>query len=387
MKWFRLQRSFFAYLITSPKEYANPPLSTSVGPSLAVVRKAICALLLAVGVIAGWIDYRADAQERPKDLTELPIEELAKLDVVSINVLGTHTHLADQWMLSYKYMFMWMDGNLDGTKKVSHGKIFEKFDIAPTEMAMHMHMPMVMYAPTDDLTLHAMLPYIRKSMRNLTSDGVRFTERSEGFGDLKIDVLYTFLGNVKRDPHRFILNAAVSFPTGSINKKDFGPDRSTGKSRLEYPMQLGSGTVDVYPGITYLAEARSWAWGLEFIPTVRIGKNSNGYRLGNQYYLGARVARGWTDWFSTSVRLNGQIWENIHGRDRALDPAEMPPKNPHLQGGKRVDLLLGTDLYAPRGFLTGHRLAIEGGLPVYQSLDGPQLRTRWQLTAGWQWVF
>jgi hypothetical protein len=254
-------------------------------------------------------------------------------------------------------------------------------------MAIQMHMPMIMYAPTDDLTLHAMLPYMRKSMKNLTGDGVRFRERSEGIGDLKVDMLYTFLGGVRRDPHRFILNAGLSFPTGSIDEKDFGPDRSMGRFRLEYPMQLGSGTFDLYPGVTYLGQAQDWAWGLEFIPTVRVGKNGNGYRLGNQYYLGSRVARGWTDWLSTSIRLNGQIWEDIHGRDRALDPAEMPPKNPNLQAGKRVDLLLGINLYVPSGIFRGQRLAIEGGLPVYQSLDGPQLQTRWQLTVGWQWVF
>ena len=31
-----------------------------------------------------------------------------------------------------------------------------------------------------------------------------------------------------------------------------------------------------------------------------------------------------------------------------------------------------------------NRLAIEGGLPVYQNLSGPQLGQSWQITAGWQ---
>lgn len=44
-------------------------------------------------------------------------------------------------------------------------------------------------------------------------------------------------------------------------------------------MQLGSGTVSVMPGVTYLGQAVPWGWGAEFIPTVRIGRNSNGYRL------------------------------------------------------------------------------------------------------------
>jgi hypothetical protein len=361
--------------------------STSFGRSFTVVRIFICALLLGFEAIVSGPGDLARAQERPTDLTELTLEELMEVNVISIDVLGTHTHLAGQWMLTYKYMFMWMDGNRDGTDRISHRKVHEKFDMAPTEMAMEMHMPMVMYAPTDDLTLHAMLPYIRKSMKHITRDGVRFSERTEGIGDLKVEALYTLYGNVRRGTHRFILDAGLSFPTGSIDKKDFGPDRSMGRFRLEYPMQLGSGTFDLYPGITYLGQTENWAWGAEIIPTIRVGKNNHGYRLGNQYYFGARLVHKLTDWLSTSVRVNGQVWENIHGSDRALNPAEEPSKDPNKQGGRRVDLLLGINVYVPKGVLKGQRLAIEGGFPIYQSLDGPQLETRWQLTVGWQWVF
>ncbi len=55
----------------------------------------------------------------------------------------------------------------------------------------------------------------------------------------------------------------------------------------------------------------------------------------------------------------------------------------------RADLLFGANLLAPRelGLLAGHRLAVEGGLPVYQRLDGPQLETDWLLTVGWQKSF
>jgi hypothetical protein len=37
--------------------------------------------------------------------------------------------------------------------------------------------------------------------------------------------------------------------------------------------------------------------------------------------------------------------------------------------------------------MKGAKLAIEGGFPVYQSLDGPQLETDWLITAGLQWTF
>ena len=58
-----------------------------------------------------------------------------------------------------------------------------------------------------------------------------------------------------------------------------------------------------------------------------------------------------------------------------------------LGSGTRLDLGLGINLYAPKGDLQGARLAVEFELPIYQSLEGPQLETDWQLTLGAQAVF
>ncbi len=289
-------------------------------------------------------------------------------------------------MLGYRFMYTSMDGNLDGTRRVSSSEILKNFNVAPTDMTMQMHMIEVMHAPTDDLTLMAMLPYIRMSMNHVTREGMRFAEKSEGIGDLQVHALYTFY-RYRKWEHRLVFNAGVSLPTGSINKKDFGPDPAMGKARLEYPMQLGSGTVDLLPGIAYFGGTDTWAWKAEVIPTIRLGKNSNGYGLGNRYSLSAWGARKLTDWLSLSAQMDGQIWENIRGADPTLDPADETTKATNQQGGKRVDLLLGVNFYVPKGPLKGQRLAIQGGVPIYQSLDGPQLRTDWKLTVGWQWVF
>ncbi len=342
-------------------------------------------MLLASVAMVGRGYGLAQAQE-PPDLTELPLEQLLELDVISINVLGTHIHLAGQWMLGYEYMFESMTGNRDRTRRVSNEKVLERFATVPTDMTMDMYMAKVMYAPTNDLTLMAMLPYVRKSMTHFTRDGTQFSERSEGIGDLQLVGLYTFY-KLSGFQHRFLLNAGVSVPTGSVDEKDFGPDPSLGKARLEYPMQLGSGTVDLLPGLTYLGQADNWAWQAEFIPTVRLGRNRHDYRLGNRYRLSAWGAWKWTDWFSLSGRIDGQVWENIQGADRGLDPMDEPTKDPTIQAGRRLDLLFGINLYARRGILKGNRLAVEAGLPVYQSLNGPQLKTNWLLRLGWQWVF
>ena len=194
-----------------------------------------------------------------RDLTALSLEELYNLDVIQLNVIGGHTHPAGQRMLGYEFMFMDMDGHLSGTRDVSESEILKHFDSASTGMTVEEHMLEVMYAPTSELTLMAMLPIKHIEMDMVLRDGFRFTERSEGIGDLQILALYTLLGSVTKG-HRLILNAGMSFPTGSIDEKNTIMGDTF---QLEYPMQLGSGTYDLRPGLTYLGESKKWAWGAQ----------------------------------------------------------------------------------------------------------------------------
>ena len=282
-------------------------------------------------------------------------------------------------MVGYQVMFDRMDGNLVGTRRISDAKILERFMATPTDMTMQMHMGMVMYAPTDKLTLMVMVPYIRKSMNHITRDGMQFTELTSGLGDIELRGLYSLYAR-KDLRHRFLLNAGVGLPTGSINKK-------MGDMRLEYPMQLGSGTVSLIPGFTYLGQAKPWGWGAEFIPTVRIGRNRNGYRLGNHYQPSVWGARQLTPWLSLSARANGDIRRNIRGADAALDIMDEPTKDPTLQGGKRLDITLGMSIHPTEGFLKDSQFFVHFNKPIFQSLDGPQLQRRWAIKLGWQREF
>lgn len=64
-----------------------------------------------------------------------------------------------------------------------------------------------------------------------------------------------------------------------------------------------------------------------------------------------------------------------------------PTVRAELRGGTRVDLPVGLNVYFSDGPLKGHRIAAEWSLPLYQSLDGPQLQTDWTLMIGWQKAF
>lgn len=303
-------------------------------------------------------------------------------DHAPISLMGDHVHHQGELMLSYRYMLMYMNGNRDRTEDLSRADVLRQFMVAPTDMTMQMHMVGLMYAPHDKLTLSTMVPYVHMAMNHETRMGQNFRTTSDGFGDIKTAALIPVL---QTEHHEVIAKAGVSFPTGSIDQRDDTPARNNAK--LPYPMQIGSGTWDLQPGLTYKGKAGNWSWGLQSGGTIRLGKNSNDYRLGNRVFITPWLARKWTDWLSTSVRVNGQAWGNITGRDKELNPRLVQTAAPDLQKGRRLDLMFGVNLLKPRGKLKNHRLAVELGFPLYQHLTGPQLETDFILSAGWQWAF
>jgi hypothetical protein len=299
-----------------------------------------------------------------------------------IGVMGDHVHGKGEWMLSYRYMFMSMDGNRDGTDDLTTSDVLEDFMVTPEDMTMQMHMIGAMYAPTDNLTLMAMVPFVSKEMDHLTGMGTNFTTNSGGIGDIKFSGLYQLFNNNRQTVH---LNLGFSVPTGSIDERD---DTPAGEDViLPYPMQIGSGTVDLRPGITYLGQTDNWSWGAQANTVLRLGENDRGYTVGNRYQLTGWAARKLNEELSVSLRLDGETWENYDGADSALNPDLIPTADPDLRGGTRLDLGIGLNVYLPESFLPEGRLAAEFEFPIYQSLDGPQLETDWQLTLGIQSAF
>ncbi len=160
----------------------------------------------------------------------------------------------------------------------------------------------------------------------------------------------------------------------------------TPSPRLPYPMQLGSGTFDLRPGVTYTGATDIFSWGAQYLATLRIGDNDQGYTFGDRHDLTAWGLWGPMPWFAVSGRIAYSTQARIDGID-PLIVAPVQTANPDFQGGDRIDLGIGVNLAGQEGIIAGHRLALEFLLPVYQDLNGPQLETDWTLTVGWQKAF
>lgn len=303
-----------------------------------------------------------------------------------IGVMGDHVHPKGEWMASYRYMHMGMNQNYDGTSEVSTGDILaDGWMVAPESMDMDMHMFGLMYAPLDRVTLMAMIPFITKSMDHVTGSG-GFTTESKGVGDLKLSAL---IGLWNDEHHGVHAQIGFSSPTGSIDEKDapLGPT-----IQLPYPMQIGSGTFDLLFGATYTGHTGKWSWGSQASATVRLGENDNDYRFGHEYEVTGWGAFHIVDAVSTSFRLAWNQNFNVEGADPALNPAMVPTADPNLRAGRRLDALFGIDFIPAHmsdalGATKGARLSLEGGLPAYQNLDGPQLGVNWLIIAGVQYAF
>lgn len=301
-----------------------------------------------------------------------------------IGVMGAHAHSQGDWMFSYRFMRMDMDGNRDDSDRVSTSKVLKDYMIAPQSMTMDMHMLGAMYGVNDDVTVMLMVPYLDVEMDHVTRMGAKFTTRTNGIGDVKLSGLVRVQ---EWNGGQLSLNAGISIPTGSIDEKDDTP--AGVNQHLPYPMQLGSGTYDLMPGLTYLGNNDMLSWGAQGVGTIRLSDNDNDYSLGDRFNLTSWIVKEWTSQFSSSLRVNGEWWGNIDGNDRKLSPMApnmVPTADPDKRAGRRFDLLVGASFSPASGWFAGQRIAAEFGAPVYQNLDGPQLETDWTVTVGWQLV-
>ena len=303
-----------------------------------------------------------------------------------------HTHPAGAWMVNYKYMYTNMGGLRAGNNNVdthSVGWMSNKaynYMMIPTSMSMNMHMLMVMYGVTDRLTLMGEATYIANNMEMQMNMGMGMPYmtqppmHTEGVGDTELRGIYGI--------NKYLVGSlGLSVPTGSIKQTI---NMMGMEFRAPYDMQLGSGTYDLKPALTYnsLSNDAKWNWGGQAMYTYHISKNSEGYSLGDSIKVTSWLQRAFGP-AATWLRLAFNDTGRISGQDaeiqKILDPmmgVPTPDADPRNYGGQRLDGLIGASIKT--GALS---FGVEGGVPIYQYLNGLQLKTKWVINAGIQVLF
>ncbi|MEZ5817178.1 MAG: hypothetical protein R3D44_08865 [Hyphomicrobiaceae bacterium] len=296
-------------------------------------------------------------------------------------------------MLLYSRRTISNDGLIAGDKRVSAEWVVlnapnpfappAQLRRVPLSNTTHIDALAISYGITSWLSVSASTAYLDKTTRTLTFAGTSGTARrgisldhTEGQGDSRIGANVTLFRGNGQLVHAGL---AVSLPTGSITERitPLMPNGQIGNSRAGYTLQLGTGTYDLAPALTWVGTRGPIGWGAAYRGRIALeDANDEGYRVGDQHVVTGWLSYRLTSLLSGSARLEGTSQDKIHGRDPNISGPGVGT-NPENYGGERIDGYLG--LHA-RGFVPGlgaTSLGVELGKPIYENANGVHLERDW----------
>ncbi|MDG1889935.1 MAG: hypothetical protein P8L18_01385 [Verrucomicrobiota bacterium] len=338
---------------------------------------AVIALLTHISV-----STRLQGQSPPADLALLGIADILAMQIIPHEDGQGIKIPAKRFSFSYDYVQATFEGYKDGTRNVSMAEMATLFPVLPVEITQSAHLIGIGYQINQRLFLDLQLSYVNQETYHISRvPGFdEFTIRSRGVGDTSVGVNYLLWNN---ENESLYIGGAVSIPTGDINKTGRTPRDATRDTLLPYTMQIGSGTFDFKPSIAYVKTMGKFEWTNHLRGTIRMHKNYHDYSLSHRATLKSSLMYKWLPYLYPSLKLMGHYSDNIHGQDDDLLPRPgfypAPVTKPSLFGGRKVDLMLG--LHIP--IKEQHGIDIEAGLPIYQSLKGPQPGEEWRIAASY----
>ncbi|GAB6140755.1 hypothetical protein JCM14076_14840 [Methylosoma difficile] len=313
---------------------------------------------------------------------------------------------AGDFMVGYRYMYSSQSGNiLHHENEASDQAILNRgcrgnaCYVAPSEMTMHMHMFDLMYAPTDWLTLMLMPQLMDMGMSIRGLDGtttptdanvqaaVMHSQHHHATGGIGDTGMYALFKLFNYGNHHLIASLGLSAPTGDVGiklRRTHGVDIGY----YHYGMQLGSGTWDFKPSLTYTGQWESLSWGAQLSGTKRIDdKNESGFAFGDIFQATAWSSYALNPWLSASVRsVYTDQNKNKYRYNNTYYPIG-PMDYSSSYGGRFVDVGFGVSVTIPQGDLQGNRFSVEWLEPVVDDVNGYQLPRDGTLAANWSVAF
>jgi hypothetical protein len=325
------------------------------------------------------------AQRSPANLADVPLSELLEFRVEADDhsVFGSDLDELDDLSPSsklsawYRQKRVRFEGYMDGTDELSNADVLQQYPVLPTVIDQEAHIYGVNYRHSNRFDLTFSVPYILQSTEHIRRLGAPFTLDSEGFGDISLTANYSA---IKYGATAVILSGGITAPTGTIDAKG---DTPRGKNtQLPYAMQIGSGTWDLHPGITYGTAKGLWSFGTTLDGVIRLGENDRGYSLGDSAALTLWMDRELTSRFKVGAHVRGETWGGIDGQDADVNPNIAPVADPDTYGGSKIDVGASFRVHWKEDVYENCFLEVGGALPVWQDLNGPQPKEAWEFTVG-----
>jgi hypothetical protein len=162
---------------------------------------------------------------------------------------------------------------------------------------------------------------------------------------------------------------------------------SSSTTLQDYGMQLGSGTWDFKPSLTYTGQTGSWIWGAQASAVKRLqDANKQGYALGDVFQGTAWGGYNFNRWLSASLRGVYTSQGAIRG-SASRSAVSAPVDFSGNYGGQFWDVGFGLNAMVPDGDFAGHSLGVEWLQPVANQYNGYQLERDGALSVTWGYSF
>ena len=334
-------------------------------------------------------------------LTAYSDSAMGAIDHAPIGVMADHYHKKGESMISVRQGYMDMSGNLLDGKSISNSQILAmpnplgdmpaNLSVVPTEMDMKMTMIGAMYAPSDRVTLMAMVMSMSKDMtlnsyqpmmgRNLIGS---FSTSSSDISDISLGALIKLQ---ETDTSRWHGEVTVQQSIGDNKAKDvvLTPMGMNMEMILPYGMQAGDDATRLVLGLTNLRTlSEKVVWGNQL--RSRFVVSDNAWSFGDQTELNTWLQYALNKSVSFSSRLKVVYQDKLSGRNPMIS-APVQTANPENYGGREVHFALGVN------FLThilpgkSDRFGLELIKPIQQEKNNLQMDTDYQFILGYQKAF
>ncbi len=313
---------------------------------------------------------------------------------VPLGILVDNNLPQGRFVVSITPIFAGLSGLLIGTRGVSNEFAVstvpfflnpsQKVRVVPQHIAIATQIVRVRYGVTDDFEMILDTGWVEKNLHALVFKGTAgITTIGDNYPRTSsmVDTILTGVYRIYQDDiHRIQVNLGFSFPTG-IDDATFNdfilPNGTRLNKRGFYGMQLGTGTFDILPGVIYAGYLGPWSWGLSYRGRLPLDYNPQGYRWGNLHEFNGWAGYTWTPGLTTTFRVCGTTQNHIDGFDPQINSPAVP-SNPLFYGGQRVELFGGGSISGKLIGIDNALIWVEAGAPVYQNLNGPQIKKNWQ---------
>ena len=299
---------------------------------------------------------------------------------------------AGDFMIGYRTMYMRRDGDFKrGSKEPSDPELVANAcgdggcSAVAESMSHQMHMLDLMVAPTSWLMLMLMSSYLDNDMKLRAPAGAvpdvhgnHDRHATGGIGDTRLGALLRLF---HRDQHHLQLGLVTSAPSGDTSVR-FRRDHGVERGFLHFDMQLGSGTWDFLPSLSYLGSSGRLRFGAQATGIVRMEREGpTGYALGDEVQVSGWGGIELSEWLAGTLRGIYTHQGRIHGRFDRPSIVRTPGDVPANAGGRLFDVGIGLELRVPRGAFEGFVVSAEWLQPLAEDWNGYQLERTGTLAA------